>query len=90
METKYTIKQDRNACIGCGACAAACPEFWSMAKDGKSKLKGAQKKENNETLGTKEKPLTKSFDSNKEAAESCPVNCIHIFEITNGKEKKII
>lgn len=36
------IIHDRKICIGCGACAAVCPDFWEMADDGKSDLKGAK------------------------------------------------
>jgi ferredoxin len=66
------IIHDRNICIGCGACAAVCPEFWEMASDGKSKLKGA--KNNN---GTYMLELS-DMKCNMDAAQSCPVNCIHI------------
>ena len=37
------IKVDKKKCIGCGACAATCPEVFEMDKDGKAKVK-AQKK----------------------------------------------
>ena len=64
------IIHDRDACIGCGACAAVCPGYWVMADDGKSDLKGAKK----DVLEVKE------AGCNKEAAQGCPVNCIHIEE----------
>jgi ferredoxin len=60
---KFKITQDRNACIGCGACAAVCPDNWKMASDGKSK------------------PVKTQIDNigcNQQAADSCPVQCIHI------------
>ena len=73
---KYTIKHDRPGCIGCGSCAAISPDFWEMADDGKSKLKGAKK-----TNGTEEREIEeKDFEKNKEAADACPVNVIHIEE----------
>lgn len=65
---------ERNKCIGCGACAATCPENWELAEDGKSKL-----------LGSKLNPTTKNYEKdiseagcNQEAAEGCPVQCIHM------------
>lgn len=32
---------ERPKCIGCGSCAALCPDFWEMAEDGKSFLKNS-------------------------------------------------
>lgn len=61
----FKIIQDRGACIGCGACAAVCPDNWEMAGD-KSKPKKNQIKE---------------MGCNKEAADSCPVQCIKIKEV---------
>ena len=37
------IIHEREKCIGCGACAAVCPEFWEMKGDGKSHLKKSSK-----------------------------------------------
>ena len=82
---KYVLQHDRPNCIGCGACAAVAPDFWEMAEDGKSKLKGA-KKINNDwwelEIGKKD------FQANKDAADSCPVNVIHIIK-KDAKEKII-
>jgi len=36
------IIQKHDECIGCGACAAICPEHWEMSDDGKSKLKNGK------------------------------------------------
>ncbi|MCK4335207.1 MAG: ferredoxin [Candidatus Aenigmarchaeota archaeon] len=61
----FKIILDRDACIGCGSCAAICPENWVMEGD-KSKPKKTQVKE---------------IGCNKEAADACPVQCITIKEI---------
>ncbi|MFH1695080.1 MAG: ferredoxin [Candidatus Micrarchaeota archaeon] len=58
------IVHEVEKCIGCGACAAVCPSNWEMAGD-KSKPKSTEITE---------------IGCNKEAEESCPVNCIHIEE----------
>ncbi|MBD3259773.1 ferredoxin [Candidatus Woesearchaeota archaeon] len=71
---KYKIEHDRPGCIGCGACARACPENWEMAKDGKSKCK-------------KTSISQEEYKCNKKAADGCPVNVIHI---KDDKGKKII
>ena len=66
----YKIEHDRQGCIGCGACAASCPENWAMASDGKSKCLKTELEE----LGC-----------NETAASGCPVNVIHIIEAKSGK-----
>lgn len=69
------IVQEREKCIGCGACVALCPKFWEMAEDGKSNLKGGkQNSEGNYELETKE------VGCNQEAADSCPVQIIHVIK----------
>lgn len=71
---KYNIEHDRPNCIGCAACCAIMPEQWSMGDDGKSNFKEADFEED-------------KLAPNKQAAEVCPVNVIHI--IKDGKEKLI-
>ena len=70
------IIHEREKCIGCGSCAALCSKYWQMAEDGKSKL-----------IGSKQNPETKNYElevqkieCNKEAADACPVEIIHIVE----------
>ena len=75
------IVHDRNNCIGCGACAAVSPETWEMNADGKADLKKGKKAGANVELEVKE------FGSNEDAANSCPVNVIHLID---EKGKKII
>lgn len=76
MAKKYKVEHDRESCIGCGACCAVCPAFWEMAGDGKSTYKGKAEIEEGD------------FKCNKEAADSCPVNVIHITDVE--AKKKII
>ena len=35
---KYQIQHDRPNCIGCAACAAVAPDFWTMNEDEKSDI----------------------------------------------------
>ena len=87
MKRRYQIIHNRDICIGCGACASVCPKYWSMESDGKASIIGHIKTEKGEkeVLGTNEEPLTKDFDENMNAAESCPVQCIHVIDLESKK-----
>lgn len=77
----FKIVHIRDECIGCGACASICSNFWEMESDGKVKLKGAK---------SEDKKFILEIDNlkcNKDAAESCPVNCIHIY---NREGEKVV
>ena len=63
---KYKITHDRKKCIGCGMCAAVCPDNWEMKEDGKSSPKKIE-------LG--------EVGCNAEAEKNCPVNIIHVKKI---------
>ncbi|HLD89251.1 MAG TPA: ferredoxin [Candidatus Nanoarchaeia archaeon] len=69
---KYRIEFDREACIGAGSCAVLCPENWELVEDGKATVKKIEVDE-------------KEFKCNMEAAESCPVNAIHIIDEETGE-----
>jgi ferredoxin len=75
----YKIIHEKNKCIGCGACAAACDKFWRM-EEGKSSLKGGKK------VGSSFELELENLGCNKDAAEICPVNCIHIVDLKTGKK----
>ena len=80
---KFRIEHDRPNCIGCAACAAVAPDFWTMSEDGKSDIVGSIKKDDEwEELDIDEK----DFKENKEAADSCPVNVIHIKNKETGEK----
>jgi len=82
-EKKIRIMHDRPNCIGCAACAAVAPDFWTMSEDGKSDIVGSIKKEDEtEELDIEEK----DYAINKEAADSCPVNVIHIVNKKTGEK----
>lgn len=82
-EKEYALQHDRPNCIGCAACEAVAPEFWEMNQDGKSDIKKGKHCEN----GWQELDITqKNFQENKEAAESCPVNVIHLVNKKTGEK----
>jgi len=83
-EKTYKIVFDRKNCIGAAACAAVAPEFWVMNEDGKADLVGYKDEKGNQVLIVKESQLSKEGKNvlrlNKEAAEVCPVQVIHIYD----------
>ncbi len=58
------VEIDTDACIGCGACVATCPDNFEMDGD-KATVKDADPED---------------LDCSKSAAEGCPVGCIKINE----------
>ena len=83
VSKKYIIEHDRPNCIGCAACAAVAPDFWTMNEDGKSDIVGCKNRDDEwEELDIGEK----DYQVNKEAADSCPVNVIHIKNKETGEK----
>jgi len=67
----------RDECIGCHACASCHPEFWEMTDDAKSNLlDSVEIKEDVFEREIYDDDLENSVDS----GESCPVNCIHVYD----------
>jgi len=90
-ERTYRIVFERKNCIGAAACAAVAPEFWVMKDDGKADLVGHKLDDNgNQILIIKESQLSKEGKNvlavNKEAAEVCPVQVIHIYDEETGEK----
>jgi len=84
----FKIEHVRPDCIACGACAAVAPDFWEMSPaDGKSDIKGSERVMNggSEIILEKLQIEEKDFQLNKDAADACPVNVIHIFKETGEK-----
>jgi len=82
MPKTYKLEHNRPDCIGCAACAAIAPEFWEMNEDGKSDIINPKDRED----GWQEREIEeKDFEINKEAAESCPVNVIHLTDKKTGE-----
>jgi len=73
------VVQEREKCISCGACAVLAPDFWELDEEGKSQFRNPAVT-NSITLDVGEQELRSII----EAAEACPVNCIHIHK--DGKK----
>jgi len=68
------VTLEREKCIGCGSCQALCPKQFKLVDDGKSSLIGGTRdpKTGNDEIETDKLGCAES------AADSCPVQCIHI------------
>ncbi len=84
-EKRYAIVHNRPGCIGCGSCAAIAEEYWEMDNDGLSNLKGALRKEGKEI-----KLFCQGKEKNKDAADVCPVDVIHVVEITDEDTEETV
>ena len=79
---KTAVVHDKQQCIGCGACAAIDPENWSLGPDGKATLANHTQDNDQEIREITEQEIGEQ----REVAEACPVNCIHIYD----KGKKLL
>ncbi len=59
------VKINKNACIGCGSCAAICPEVFEIDDEGIAKV-------------TVEKVEENQLNDATEASENCPTSAIEI------------
>ena len=64
------VKVNRDACIGCGACAAICPDVFEIDDEGLSKVVNSDVKDEN-------------IDDVKDAIDSCPTGAIEEDEKPN-------
>lgn len=85
---KFYVDHDRPNCIGCGACVAVAPEFWEIkAPDGKSDVIGSERQEENGEIVRELLNIAEAqYAKNKEAADSCPVNVIHLHNKETGEK----
>ena len=83
-DSAYLIKHDKPNCIGCAACESVAPDFWVMNAEGDKAdiVGGTNKDDDSQELDIEEK----DFTTNKEAADSCPVNVIHIINKKTGEK----
>ncbi|MGM0629451.1 MAG: ferredoxin [Patescibacteria group bacterium] len=69
--TKVIFEKEK--CIGCGSCASICPSRWSLGEDGKASLREGAENEEGKVVAEIE-----DVECNREAAQSCPVQCISV------------
>lgn len=61
------VKVNQDACIGCGACAAICPEVFELNDEGIS-------------IAKQEEVPTDQEEMARDAADSCPTGAIEVEE----------
>ena len=78
------VKVNKDACIGCGACASICPDVFELNDEGLSEVKVEEEnKEKEEFVSVKEERQ----DEVRDAADSCPTGAIEVNEGGEEEEK---
>lgn len=76
----YKVVIERDKCTSCGNCEEECSEFFELdSSDGLSHLLGSKKIDDNDELEVEDP------DCCLDAALSCPVICIHVYD-EDGEE----
>ena len=78
VKKMFKLVVERDRCTSCGSCEDLCPELFELDEGGISHIIGSERVENNDELEMEEEKC--SLD----AAESCPVMVIHLYE--NGED----
>mgnify|MGYP001208141454 CR=1 FL=1 len=68
----YTMKIDRNLCIGAGTCVALAPKAWALDSGAKAIILDTSSEESDQAL--------------MDAAKGCPVAAITITDSATGKQ----
>lgn len=79
---RYKLVYEVEGCIGAGPCAAVSPKQWTLDEQRKAHAKNAEVQNGKETKEFDEDELEEHMN----AAVSCPVNVIHIFDQKTGKQ----
>jgi len=75
---RFKLEIVRPECTGCELCVSTCPDLFEMASDAFSTLKGGTREGDNDILELDDQAC------GRQAADDCPVNCIHLYE--DGKK----
>ncbi|HTX60855.1 MAG TPA: ferredoxin, partial [Methanobacterium sp.] len=69
---------ERSECTSCGNCEEECPKYFEIDQEGLSHIPGSERVGDNDELELDD------ADCCLDAALSCPVVCIHVYE--DGEE----
>ncbi|MDP4012859.1 MAG: ferredoxin [Candidatus Nanoarchaeia archaeon] len=83
---KYKIVYKRGDCIGAASCVGALPEYWSLNEDGKADIKDFTTPDGNKTQELIIEAELEDLEKHRHAAEVCPVNIIHIYDLETGEQ----
>lgn len=78
MLEMFKVVVERDRCTSCGSCEDLCPELFELDEGGIAHIIGSERVDNKDVIEMEEE--TCSLD----AAESCPVMIIHVYE--DGEE----
>ena len=78
QELTFKIVVERDGCTSCGSCEDLCPELFEPDAGSIAHIIGSPRVGNNDELETDDEKC------GVDAAESCPVMIIHVYE--NGEE----
>ena len=76
--SSYKVVVERNKCTSCGNCEEECPEYFELDGEGLSHLLKSER------IGENDELEVEDPDCCLDAALSCPVVCIHVYE--DGEE----
>jgi ferredoxin len=74
----FKLVVERDKCTSCGTCVDLCPEVLELDDGSIAHIIGSERFENNDELEMENDSCI------VDAAESCPVMCIHVYE--DGEE----
>lgn len=78
------VKVNKDACIGCGACASICPDVFELNDEGLSEVKVEEENKEKEEFASVKEELQ---DEVRDAADSCPTGAIEVNEGGEEEEK---
>ncbi len=74
QQLTFKLVVERDKCTSCGSCVDLCPELFELDESGISHIIGSERFEKMDELEMEEEKC------GVDAAESCPVMCIHLYE----------
>jgi ferredoxin len=74
----FKIVIERDNCTSCGSCEDVCPELFELDETSIAHIIGSERIDNKDELETEDQRCS------VDAAESCPVMIIHVYE--DGEE----